>query len=272
VLAQIGLGPVGLGAEVVLFLALLPALSLRMRPGPRGFEQFTPRRDPELIAGAIILLVVILIVVFRHVTAGTALPEDEAFPALGRAVWGMAFNGLSFLTTAGLVSEDWSTMRAWSGLSPPGLLLVGLALMGGGVATTAGGVKLLRVHAMARMSRVEVERMIFPSMIVGGGPRARQLATAGARAAWLLVMVFAIAGVSLVALLMAMGLRFESALIFGIAALTTTGPLTQVAAEAPLLWTGVSDSIRFVLALAMILGRLEILVLVALVMARLGRG
>jgi trk system potassium uptake protein len=67
------------------------------------------------------------------------------------------------------------------------------------------------------------------------------------------------------------GLRFETALIFGIAALTTTGPLAQVAGEAPLLWTGLSDSVRVVLAGAMILGRLEILVLVALVLARLGR-
>ena len=271
VLAQVGLGPVGLGAEVVLFLALLPALSLRLRPGPRGFERFAPGRDPELKAAAVILLLVILIVVLRHVIAAAGVPDDEAFPALGRAIWGMAFNGLSFLTTAGLVSESWLTMRAWSGLSPPGLLLVGLALMGGGVATTAGGVKLLRVHAMARMGRVELERLVFPSMVFGGGERARFLSTRGARAAWLLAMVFAIAGVTLVALLMILGLRFETALIFGIAALSTTGPLAQVAGETPHLWSGLDDSALAVLALAMILGRLEILVLVALVMARLGR-
>ena len=271
VLAQAGLGSIGLGAEVVLFIALLPALSLRLRPGPRGFERFVPQRDPELVDAAVIIAAVVLIVVLRHVVAGADLPEDEAFPALGRAIWGMAFNGLSFLTTAGLVSEDWVTMRAWSGLTPPGLLLVGLALIGGGVATTAGGVKLLRVHAMARMGRVELERLIYPSLVIGGGDRARLLATRGARAAWLLAMVFAIVGVTLVALLMILGLRFETALIFGIAALTTTGPLAQVAGEAPLLWSGLSDSVRAVLAVAMILGRLEILVLVALVMARLGR-
>lgn len=271
VLAQAGLGPIGLGAEIVLFVALIPALSLRLRPGPRGFDRFAPHRDPELVAAAGIMAVVITIVVFRHIVAGADLPVDEAYPALGRAIWGMAFNGLSFLTTAGLVSDDWVTMRAWSGLSPPGLLLVGLALMGGGVATTAGGVKLLRMHAMARMGRVELERLIFPSLVVGGGAQARLVASRGARAAWLLAMVFAIVGVVLVAILMIMGLRFESALVFGISALTTTGPLTQVAGEAPLLWSSLGDSARGLLALAMILGRLEILVLVALVMARLGR-
>ena len=271
VLAQTGLGSIGLAAEAVLFVALIPALSLRLRPGPQGFERFRPQRDPELRAAAAILSVVSLIVVLRHVYAAAGVPEDEAFPALGRAIWGMAFNGLSFLTTAGLVSESWVTMRAWSGLSPPGLLLVGLALMGGGVATTAGGVKLLRMQAMARMGRVELERLIFPSLVIGGGDRARFLATQGARAAWLLAMVFAIAGVTLIALLMILGLHLEEALIFGIAALTTTGPLAQVAGEAPMAWSALPDSARVLLAFAMVLGRVEILVLVALVMARLGR-
>lgn len=271
VLAQAGLGPIGLGAEIVLFAAFLPALSLRLRPGPRGFRPLRPWRDPELVAAALVIAAVVLIVVFRHLVAGADLPEDEAFPALGRAIWGMAFNGLSFLTTAGLVSEDWVTMRAWSGLTPPGLVLVGLALIGGGVATTAGGVKLLRIHALARMGRVELERLIYPSLVPGGGHGARVLATQGARAAWLLAMVFAIAGVVLVALLLVMGEPFETALIFAVAALTTAGPLAQVAGEAPLLWTTLGDSARAVLALAMILGRLEILVLVALVLARLDR-
>jgi trk system potassium uptake protein len=134
VLAQTGMGTIGLGAEIVLFVGLLPALSLRLRPGPRGFERFSPQRDPELIAAAVIIVAVILIVASRHVVAAADLPEEEAFPALGRAIWGTAFNGLSFLTTAGLISEDWVTMRAWSGLTPPGLLLMGLALLGGGVA------------------------------------------------------------------------------------------------------------------------------------------
>jgi trk system potassium uptake protein len=271
VLMPRGLGPIGLGAEIVLFVALLPALSLRLRPGPRGFERFDPRRDPELGTAVLIILVVVLIVMVRHVFASAQLPGEEAFPALGRAVWGTAFNGLSFLTTAGLISQDWVTMRIWSGLAPPGLVLLGLALMGGGVATTAGGVKLLRMRALARMGRVEVERLVYPSMVIGGGDEARLLATRGARAAWLLAMVFAITGVGLVAVLMLLGLRFETALIFAIAALTTTGPLAQVAGEVPLMWSALSDSVRAVLAVTMILGRLEILVLVALVMARLGR-
>jgi Trk-type K+ transport system membrane component len=42
------------------------------------------------------------------------------------------------------------------------LLLMGLALMGGGVATTAGGVKLLRVYALYKHGAREMERLVHP--------------------------------------------------------------------------------------------------------------
>ncbi|HAG25807.1 MAG TPA: hypothetical protein DCK86_03150, partial [Rhodobacter sp.] len=38
--------------------------------------------------------------------------------------------------------------QAWSGLDNPSLILIALAVMGGGVATTAGGIKLLRAAAL----------------------------------------------------------------------------------------------------------------------------
>ena len=58
------------------------------------------------------------------------------------------FTVLSFLTTTGFSSSEWGAAQAWSGLETPGVLLMGLSLIGGGVATTAGGVKLLRVFAL----------------------------------------------------------------------------------------------------------------------------
>ena len=58
------------------------------------------------------------------------------------------FTVLSFLTTTGFVSSEWEAAQGWSGLATPGVILMGLALMGGGVATTAGGVKLLRVFTL----------------------------------------------------------------------------------------------------------------------------
>jgi trk system potassium uptake protein TrkH len=214
---------------------------------------------------------VTLIVVARHWSGAYAAADAEDFPALGATAWGAAFTAVSFLTTTGLVSHDWIVARAWSGLTPPGLVLVGLALIGGGVATTAGGVKLLRVYAMARLGGMEMARMVHPRLVDPGNAMQRFLAGAGARSACLFAMVFAIVAVAIMGLLLLTGPTLEEALIFTIAALTTTGPLVEVAGVTPLYWTGLSDPARALMAAAMILGRLEILVVLALALAQVAR-
>jgi trk system potassium uptake protein len=268
------LGSVGFGAEVILMLGMALALSRAFSlPGqmPAARRRAALWRDPEIRLGLAAVLGVMLIVVARHWQGAWVVAEGEDLPALGSAAWGAAFTGLSFLTTTGLISHDWIVARTWSGLTPPGLVLMGLALMGGGVATTAGGVKLLRVLAMARMGRAELDRMIFPRLVDRGTDYDRFLAHQGARAAWLFAMVFAIVAVALIGVMMLLGAPLETALIYVVAALTTTGPLVQVAGDAALTWSSLGDAGRVTMALTMILGRLEILVILALALSQIAR-
>jgi len=266
------LGGVGFVAEAVIFVFLVLGLSRNLLPNPALRTRYSRLRPgPEIMVAAVIVALVTATVAARHWLGAYEVAEGENLPALGRAIWGTAFTGLSFLTTTGFVSQDWIAIRLWSGLAPPGLVLMGLAIIGGGVATTAGGVKLLRIYALARMGRLEMERMIYPSMVAGGGEGARFLVTGGARAAWLFAMVFSISAAVLVAVLMLLGMSFETGLIFTFAAITTTGPLVQVAGDLPLHWSLLSDPAKGVLAVGMILGRLEILALLALLMGQIAR-
>ncbi|MCL4676567.1 MAG: TrkH family potassium uptake protein, partial [Pararhodobacter sp.] len=73
------------------------------------------------------------------------------------------------------------------------------------------------------------------------------------------------------ALLLLAGMSLETSLIFTVAALSNTGPLVQVAGDLPLYWVLLGGPARAVLALTMILGRLEILVFLALILGRLQR-
>ncbi|MFN4100593.1 MAG: potassium transporter TrkG [Pararhodobacter sp.] len=261
------LGNVGFMAELVIFAFLCLALSRRFLPG-HGARGRTLHRDPEILTAGLLIGLVVLFVVARHWAGAFEAREGENLPAIGRAAWGAAFTALSFLTTTGFVSQDWIASRAWSGLTPPGLVLMSVALLGGGVATTAGGIKLLRFYALGRLGRFEMMRMIYPSMVVGGNEYDRFLATSGARSAWLFAMVFALTAVTVVALLLFLGMTLETAMIFTVAALTNTGPLVQVAGEMPHYWVLLDDPARLVLAVAMILGRLEILVLLAAILDR----
>ena len=61
-------------------------------------------------------------------------------------------------------------MQLWSDLPAPGTILMGHGVMGGGIATSAGGVKLLRLFALYRHGLREMDLLIHPSAVLGRGP------------------------------------------------------------------------------------------------------
>ncbi|KEO56357.1 TrkH family potassium uptake protein [Thioclava pacifica] len=263
----------GLSGEALIFVFLLPALSRRLWPG--GGELRASERlgnDPELrLAGALVLIVPAFLFL-RHWIAALEVRMPADFGAIFNSIWGSLFTSLSFLTTTGFESSAWHDARDWSGLSTPGLILAGLAIIGGGVATTAGGVRLLRVYALLRHGERELDKLIYPNSIAGGGSMARRLRREGAYISWIFFMLFAI---SIAAVMMAVslfGLSFEPASILTIAALSNTGPLAGIAADVPLSWAHLSDPIKAIFALAMVLGRLETLAIIALFNPEFWRG
>lgn len=276
----------GMAGEMAVFLFLIPALSRRFWPA--GDELRASERlidDPELKMAAGLISLVVLLMFLRHFVAvidAAVGHSDEARIGNLRdglaAVWGSLFNALSYLTTTGWNSADWQGSRAWSGISAPGLLLAGLAMMGGGVATAAGGVKLLRVYALARHGEREVERLVHPSSVAGGGRITRRLRQEGAYLAFIFFMLFASSIAVTIILVSLQPIEFETATILSIAALTNTGqlasaiPLTQAfeatagIASAPWEgWSGLPAMTKIVLAGAMIVGRLETLAIIALI-------
>lgn len=255
----------GVAGEALILCALVLALSRRLypldRPGPlpRGLAQ-----DPEIRLALLLVGAVALLLVLRHWLVRFEDVQAVTLATLGAAVWGTVFTALSFLTTAGFISVAWTESQTFSGLSAPGLVLAGLATVGGGVATTAGGVKLLRVHALFRHGEREVERLVHPSSVGGAGAAARRLRRQGARLAWIFFMIFALS-VCLVMLALSLdGLGFEAATVLTVAALSNTGPLAAVATGTPVSWAGLDAFAQMVLALAMVLGRLETLAIIAL--------
>ncbi|SET42089.1 potassium transporter TrkG [Paracoccus homiensis] len=275
----------GVLGEMAIFLFLIPALSRRFWPGGaelRATEKL--RHDPELQMAIFLVGLVAVMLFARHFIAAIEAGSDTPGPlSLGdiqaglSAFWGGLFGALSYLTTTGWSSADWQGARAWSGLSTPGLILAGLAMMGGGVATTAGGVKLLRVYALARHGERELERIIHPSSVAGGGRIARRLRREGAYLAFIFFMLFATSIGVTVMLVSIQQIEFETATILSIAALTNTGPLASAIPLTPVFegsagiasapwegWSGLSVITKAFLAGAMIVGRLETLAILAL--------
>ena len=226
---------VGLLGEGLIFLFLIFALSRRTFSS--GFRADWPDRvlrDREVRLAAFAVVVLPTLLFTRHWLGALEVDTVENFAGALAALWGAAFTVLSFLTTTGFVSESWADARAWSGLQTPGLLLVGLVLMGGGVATTAGGVKLLRVYALYKHGVREMGKLVHPHSVAGAGLLGRRIRREGAYIAWIFFMLFVLSLAAVMLALAATGLGFEEALILAVMALTTTGPLATFAAESPI--------------------------------------
>jgi len=256
----------GFAGEAIMALFLLFALS-RMT-----FSQDTGNQekqgllyDPEFRLGLAFVLMVPVILFLRHFIAALDIGDQNNLTAALRSIWGAGFTVLSFLTTNGFVSVDWDNAQAWSGLETPGLILMGLAVIGGGVATTAGGVKLLRVFALLINGMREVDRLVHPSSIGRSGLVSRRSRREGAFIAWVFFMIFAITLAATTIAFAAFNIPFEQSLVLAVASLSNCGPLVEVVEAGRLTLIDLTPGPKIVACLAMVMGRLELLALVVIV-------
>lgn len=269
-LAGLAVAPSGMMGEALLVAGLAVALSRRLLPGTVRQGPAVPLwRDPELRLAAALIVLVPLALFLRHwlTVATTATPNTGGAPWLAlHALWGALFTSLSYLTTTGMASTAWAEAAHWSGMAAPGFILLGLAMVGGGIATTAGGVTLLRVYALANLAENEIARLVEPAAVVGAARHRHGIHHEGAFVAFVFFMLFALTlgGVNLA--LAALGLGFEEALVLSIAAISTTGPMAETASIVPTGWAGLTPAVKAVLAAAMVAGRLETLAVLALIL------
>jgi trk system potassium uptake protein TrkH len=260
-------GGAGIPGEMLIFLFLIFAVTRRAFPGLNPARARAPLlADPELRLAALVILSVTSLLFLRHFfIAGADGVEDQLGTVLA-SLWGILFTATSFLTTTGYVSSDWLTAELWSGIGTSGMVLMGLAIIGGGTATTAGGVKLLRVYALLRHGERELDRVIHPSSVGKGGTGIRRITGEGAQIAWVFFMLFGISIAVTVSILSIFGVDFETGLVLSLASLTTTGPLADLGAIDPIQHGDLRDPVKIILGLAMAVGRLETLALLALIL------
>jgi trk system potassium uptake protein TrkH len=251
-------------ACAALFMAL--AATRMVYTGAAGFSgrRRLPHRDPELQLMAALVALVTLTLFLRHWIGALTITRSADLANPLEALWGMVFTVLSFLTTTGFRSAAWEGARDWSGLANPGLLLLALAAIGGGAATTAGGIKLIRAYALIRHGVREMERIAQPNAVLGIGRQTRSLLREGPVIVWTFVMLFIFAILGSVLCLTLAGLTFQTALVASIAALSNTGPAFSMVNGEGMTFASLTPLQRMILIVPMILGRVETLALVAL--------
>ncbi len=251
--------------EFILLLVIIPAaigITAHMAARRSGIGSYL--RNPELHYMAIAVFAVVAILFLRNWFGALETRSTDEIKQAFTALWGAFFMSVSFITTTGFESAAWEGATTWSGLETPGIVLLGLAITGGGAASTAGGIKLLRAALLAKHSMAELRRLARPASmqpIFSGG---RVVTFDALSIVWIFVMLYLIT-VAVCALgLAASGLRFVDAFAASVAAISNTGPLLEIIAGEGRGYATHGTVARYILCAAMIVGRMETLAVIAL--------
>jgi trk system potassium uptake protein len=178
------------------------------------------------------------------------------FPTAVECLRHAAFQVVSMQTTTGLLTEGFAH---WPGALPA--LLVLLSFVGGCAGSTTGGMKVIRWLVVFRQGVAELKQLVHPSAEVpvklAGRPVPQRIIMGVGGYFAMYLIVFAV----LMLLLMMFDMDQVTAWSAVAASLNNVGPGL---AEVTMTFRGVSDSAKWVCAIAMLIGRLEIFALLLL--------
>lgn len=203
-------------------------------------------RDPEarfylsiLAAGTVLLCGFLYL-------SNTYDPDDSLYHGI--------FQLVSMVTTAGFTSADF---RAWPAFAST--LLIVLSFFGGCAGSTGGGIKMGRMLLLAKQGLREIHRLIHPNAVLPLKMRNRSVSSRVSDAVWAFFGAYLAAYYIITLLLLATGLDFITAWSATAAAINNLGP--GLGEEIAAHYGDLNSAAKWLLAGAMLLGRLEIFTL-----------
>ncbi|WP_349370440.1 TrkH family potassium uptake protein [Salinarimonas sp.] len=186
---------------------------------------------------------------------------------IGDAVRHAAFNVVSVVTTTGFASTDYG---AWGNVAVG--VFFGLMFVGGCTGSTAGGVKIFRYEVMARLLHSHFLHLIYPRGVFPRSYAGRALPDDVVASVVVFFSLFFVCYSIITIVLMAFDLDFLTSASAAVSALSNVGPgLGPIIGPAGT-FGPMPDPVKWVLAFAMLLGRLELFTVLILFMPRFWRG
>ncbi|ABA56772.1 K+ transporter Trk [Nitrosococcus oceani ATCC 19707] len=166
------------------------------------------------------------------------------------------FHTVSIGTTTGFTSSDY---YSWPGFLP--ILLLMTSYIGGCAASTAGGMKVIRILLLYKQGVREIKRLIHPSAIIPIKIGSKSLPDRIVEGVGGFMAVYVACFIVMYLLLLATGLDMITSFSAVTACLNNLGPgLGQVGAH----YEVINAASKWVLCFAMLLGRLEIFTLLVI--------
>lgn len=217
----------------------------------RGRDPRLYFHDGEFRIYALVLLAATLFVAFY-------LFAQRSYPDFAEALRYALFQVVSMATTTGFATADFGTWPAVLG----GLLVL-LSFFTGSAGSTAGGIKLMRILLLFKQGACELRRLVHPNSIVTlklGGKTVSDRTIAAVTTFFTAYLgIFAVIALAIAA----MGVDLVTAFSATAACLNNLGPgLGEVGPAGN--FAGLPAAAKWVLAFAMLLGRLELFTLLVL--------
>ncbi|MCY4044865.1 MAG: TrkH family potassium uptake protein [Cellvibrionales bacterium] len=166
------------------------------------------------------------------------------------------FQVVSLATTTGFTTTDFSL---WPSFLP--IFLIYLSIIGCCAGSTGGGVKVIRIVLMLKMSVRELRLLIHPKAMIPIKLKKKRVGNDVISAVWSFIAVYCATYIVLLIILQASGVDFISAHSATLSMLNNLGPgLGNVTSH----YADLNDFAKAVLCFGMLLGRLEIFTLLIL--------
>ncbi|WP_349518721.1 TrkH family potassium uptake protein [Marinobacter sp. NFXS11] len=203
-------------------------------------------RDQQIHFFLKFLLVIAVLIAFYQVLNDDVLPLDAFVHAL--------FNVTSVVTTTGYASQDYTL---WGPFAV--VLFFFLTFVGGCSGSTSGGMKIFRFQLSMLLLREQVIRLLHPNAVIGRRYNGRIISDEIVASSVAFSFIFLATLAVVAAILAALGLDLVTSLTGAATALANVGPgLGDIIGPAGN-FQPLPDAAKWVLMLAMLLGRLELL-------------
>ena len=174
----------------------------------------------------------------------------------------------AFILTASLLSTSGALPELYASAPLPILPVLFMILIGGMTLSTAGGIKIMRFALLFKRSGLELTRLSQPARIVSSQFKDTEVRFPLITEIWIAFMVIFVAIFSVTFFLSILEENFIQSFIFAVSALVNAGPVPELLlANSPnaLSYTTFSTPSLTLLSLAMIAGRVEIVIIVGLI-------
>ncbi len=216
----------------------------------RGRSLQPYRRDAEFRTYILVLSVVSLI------TIGY-LQLTHTFDSTAESIIEGLFQVVSIGTTTGFTTAEY---HSWPGFLP--VLLLYVSFIGGCSGSTGGGIKVIRILLLVKQGMRELRRLVHPNAQIAVKIGKKVMSEKVIEAVWGFFAAYFAISALMILLLMATGLDQETAFSAVAACLNNLGPgLGDVGRN----FASINDVAKWILCLAMLLGRLEIFTLLVLI-------